>query len=1520
MEGQISPETQAQISQTYGQLPLSFIANVGQINNSDIEFHLKAEQHDIFFLPDEIVFSTFGEVDGEMVNTVVTSELVGANPDTEVLGLNQLSGIANFLIGPEENWQTNVPTYEGVYYDNIYPGIDLVFTGTEERDFKRDFIVEPQVDPGQIAMDFSGVEDIRIREDGALVLQTVLGELVEDAPVVYQDIEGDRVYIDAAYNLLGDGRVGFQLGDYDPDYTLVIDPILEYSTYLGGSDVFTTTTDTFIDLETITVTEIIVETNPDTGEVIEREITREEQIEVQGRTFTSFFELQNAPGNDASYSIAVDSTGATYVTGETLSFNFPQAPGGTPGIFPDPEIGQDIREVFVTKLNADGTIAYSTYIGGEDRDRANGIAVDSAGSAYITGETESDNFPVISRIDDPFQPFAGGSQDAFIVKLNPTGTQFDYASYLGGAGRERGIGIFVDSDEFAYITGQTNSSGLATSGTFQTEFQGGSDAFVAKVNPQGSQLEYLTYLGGTGFDEGVGIVSDNEGSVYISGITESNGLGTVGAFQTDKAGSSDAFISKLSPDGSEQLYFTYIGGSGGEVSGGVAVDNTGSAYITGITPSLDFPTTPGAFEQFYQGGQFDAFITKLNADGSDLDYSTFIGGSGNEGVNFLPQTATNIALDSAGSAYIIGTTTSTESSTNPFPITVGAEQDVFNGVTDVFITKLNPDGNALIYSSYLGGDDRDEGYGITVDETGAAYITGMTFSTPFDVVLVDVDRDAGPMFQIIEREPFPTTPGALGDPSTEQTIVVEENPQAGILSELQRIAIPNREDAFITKLAFEAVLITEFGGTVDIVEGGATDTYSLQLATQPTGNVTININPDAQSTTVPSVVTFTPQNWDVPRLVTVTSVNDTTLEGPHTSTITHSIDSTDPNYDIIAVRDVIAEVTDNEFGINVSPTRGLITSEAGETDEFSVVLGNVPSANVIVPISSSNPEEGLISIDPDEEPLPNLELTFNQLNWDIPQVVTVTGVDDEIADGDIAFAIVTDPAISTDNNFDGLNPSNVQVVNIDNDVPPPNTSAGVVLTQSGGSTNVVEDGDTDSYTVVLLSPPTSDVIITIETDAQSATSPLELTFTPANWDIPQTVVVGAVNDQVIEGNHTSTITHIASSSDANFNNIPIDSITVSITDNAGVIINQSNNSTNISEAGLIDSYTLALTRQPTDDVEIAVRTDSQSTAEPVSLIFTPENWQTPQTVTIAAVDDLFIEETQTSTITHTARSADPSYNDLAIDSITATIADNDIPPAGMTIIESEGLTNLSEGGAADTYMVVLDAPPISDVTVEISPDNQSIATPMVGAGANARTSALASNSQSTPATVTFTRDNWQVPQMVSVTAVDDSDVEGDHTSTIIHTARSADANYNNMTPATVIATIADNDTDPNDAINWDIDSNGSTDALTDGLLAMRYLLGLTGEPLIREAIGIGANRSDADRIVTYLDGARDTMLDVDGNGRADAFTDGMLAVRYLFGLTGDSLIDGAIGAGALRNTASEISAFLQSFDLPEAGI
>jgi len=425
-------------------------------------------------------------------------------------------------------------------------------------------------------------------------------------------------------------------------------------------------------------------------------------------------------GQDAGYGIAVDNLGNAYVTGYTSSSNFPV----TSGAFQTTCCG-----AFVTKLNPTGTaLVYSTYL---DNGWGRGIAVDATGNAYVTGNAGG-GFPVTPGA---FQTVCGGTCEygnAFVTKLNPTGSVLVYSTYLGGSGvyGDLGTGIAVDNSGNAYVTGQTSSTNFpVTPDAFQTTFGDGStDAFVTKFNPQGSALVYSTYLGGSGYDLGNGIAVDSLGSAYVSGSTESTDYPvTPGAFQTACGGGTtggcyDAFVTKFNPQGSALVYSTYLGGSGNDYNPNIAVDSSGNAYVTGTTQSTDFPVTPGAFQTTCGSARHceNAFVTKLNPTGSALVYSTYLGGSGDTG--------NGIAVDSSGNAYVTGQTG------RRFPVTRGAIQKIGN--LAAFVTKLNPTGMALVYSTLLGGSDSDScwqtwGQSIAVDSFDNAYVTGATCSNDF---------------------------------------------------------------------------------------------------------------------------------------------------------------------------------------------------------------------------------------------------------------------------------------------------------------------------------------------------------------------------------------------------------------------------------------------------------------------------------------------------------------------------------------------------------------------------------------------------------------------------------------------------------------------------------------------------------------------------------------------------------------------------------------------------------------------
>jgi hypothetical protein len=370
-------------------------------------------------------------------------------------------------------------------------------------------------------------------------------------------------------------------------------------------------------------------------------------------------------------------------------------------------------------------VVYSTYLGGSGFDFGAGIAVDASGQAYVTGGTDSTNFPTTAGA---FQSsFGGGTFDAFVTKLNPTGSALVYSSFLGGSNQDRGSKIALDSSTNAYVTGFTVSSNFPTTlGAFDMTFNGGGDAFVTKMNPTGSVLIYSTYLGGSvgsnATDGGNDITVDSGGNAYVTGSAESTDFPTTtGAFQTAHAGGTDAFVTKLNPTGSGLVYSTYLGGNNLDSGAGIAIDSMANAYVTGYAASSNFPTTSGAFQPLFSGVPRDAFATKLNSAGSGLVYSTYLGGTGDD-FGF------GIALDPFRNAYITGGTSSAN-----FPV-AGAFQPTLAGSFDTFVTKLNPTGSApLLYSTYLGGSSIEAtgAVGIALDAFNDAYVTSTTASTNF---------------------------------------------------------------------------------------------------------------------------------------------------------------------------------------------------------------------------------------------------------------------------------------------------------------------------------------------------------------------------------------------------------------------------------------------------------------------------------------------------------------------------------------------------------------------------------------------------------------------------------------------------------------------------------------------------------------------------------------------------------------------------------------------------------------------
>lgn len=599
---------------------------------------------------------------------VVKLDFVGANRDVQPVGEERTEAVISYFKGPQDQWHAGLPTYSRIVYRDLWPGIDLVYYGTVNA-LKYEFVVHPGADPSQIRLTYCGAESVTLNAAGQLEVTTPVGSFADDVPIAYQDIDSQRVPVSAAYTFqdvvdrssASQQSYAFTLGPYDPAHSLILDPVvLVYCGYIGGSD------------------------------------------------------------GDYVGDIAVDDGGNAYVTGLTMSSeaSFPVSGG------PDLTFNGD-RDIFVAKVNATGTgLIYAGYIGGNDYDNDEGIAVDSAGNAYVTGHTKSTeaSFPVSGG---PDLTYNGGDADAFVAKINATGTDLYYAGYIGGEDYDWGGDIAVDGVGSVYVIGGTSSTEASfpvVVGPDLTHNDGwGGDVFVAKVNATGTALVYAGYIGGDGLDRGYGIAVDSAGYAFVTGETGSDEatFPVTGGPDLILDGYYDAFVAKVDVTGTTLIYCGYIGGGGSDHGNGIAVDSVGNAYVTGEAASNEasFPVVGGP--DLTYNGMTDAFVAKVNVTGTALIYAGYIGG-------YSRDVALDIAVDGVGSAYVTGHTGSTEAS---FPVTGGPNLAYGGGYTDVFVAKISKTGSDLVYAGYIGGSDGDNAYGIAVDGMGSAYIIGRTGST-----------------------------------------------------------------------------------------------------------------------------------------------------------------------------------------------------------------------------------------------------------------------------------------------------------------------------------------------------------------------------------------------------------------------------------------------------------------------------------------------------------------------------------------------------------------------------------------------------------------------------------------------------------------------------------------------------------------------------------------------------------------------------------------------------------------------
>jgi hypothetical protein len=756
------PSGRARGAAGYGALPLAFEPNRGQ-SDPAVRFVAHGEGYSLILTDSEAVLALRKSVacaHGKIGSQLKTQSCV-ANHDllrmkitgtrntkaAKIYAEAALPGRVNYFIGNDPaKWLTDLPTWAKVRYAGIYPGVDMVYHGNQ-RQLEYDFVLAPGADASRIRLRFAGAQKLSLDLGGNLIAKTTGGEVTLDKPVIYQDVPGTRRAIDGEFALLSPDTVGFRLGSYDHRRPLVIDPVLVYGTYLGGSS------------------------------------------------------------NDSANAIAVDSEGSAYLTGSTSSVNFP-----TVDALQRTDPNSKTQVVFVTKLAPSGSsLAYSTYLGGatSNGDSGNGIAVDSTGAAYIAGYTFASDFPTKDPIQSSNKAYSAknGGSNAFVAKLTPSGSELAFSTYLGGSASDSGSAIALDNDRNVYLTGSANSGDFPLVNPVQAQNNSagnGTNAFLTKIDPSGSTIIYSTYLGGSGNfyifqdtandsypypagDFGNGVAVNSQGEAIVSGTTYSLDFPVSNAFQPqnnaqflvglDDVPGNDAnlFVTKYKADGSGYIFSTYLGGSGfgwqcgtqnggiGDTGGPVAVDGKGDIYVTGAARSSDFPTTSTLTISKFSGvtagnsggaGQVsdtNSFVTALKSDGSGLLFSTFLGGpapdqcSAEDWSNGCPYTpcepgngeeaaveydgdsGNGIAVGENGVVYVTG---STGSSSFPVKSPFQSVNNAANAIgQNAFLAAINPAAKSpLVYSTYYGGNTYDSASGVAVDAHGNPYISGQTSS------------------------------------------------------------------------------------------------------------------------------------------------------------------------------------------------------------------------------------------------------------------------------------------------------------------------------------------------------------------------------------------------------------------------------------------------------------------------------------------------------------------------------------------------------------------------------------------------------------------------------------------------------------------------------------------------------------------------------------------------------------------------------------------------------------------------
>ncbi len=794
--------------EAYAKIPLTFEANSGQ-TDARVKFLARGAGYTVFLTDRDATLrlqqtSTKANPAAPATDTVVRLALAGANSHPVAHAIDQQPGHANYFVGNDpRKWRSNVPEYARVKFDAVYPGIDLVYYGSQGR-LESDYVVSPGADPNRIALRVEGADHIRMNSDGDAILSTVAGDVSLHQPRAYQQNDAGRTEVAANYVQLGSGALGIRVGAYNSKLPLVIDPVVGYATLLSGSTSAT-----------------------------------------------------------AATAIAIDSVNNAYIVGVTGAADFPT----TAGAYQPARTNTAGNAFVTKLNSAGSSLIFSTYLGGSGSsgkiDTATGVAVDSSGNVYITGATPSSDFPI--NTSNAYQVVNNGAPlNGFLTELNPTGSTLLYSTYLGGSGSDACAAIALDSNGNAYVTGTATSTAFpVTPGmAIQTAGQSSGLAFISRFNTTLSgtgSLVYSTLLGGTSSNQGTGIAVDSSFNAYITGQTTSTDFPVAGAFQSALKGTAgNAFVAEVDTTTAHHLvYATYLGGTAtsgsGDIGTAIAVPQSSSVFVTGNTNTTDFPVTAGVFQTALKNTTKTTFVARFDTTKSgapSMVYSTFLGGS-------TQDAAAAIAADSSGNAYVGGATQSSD-----FPVTPGAPQ--FTRTTQTgdigYVSVLNSTGTALTFSTYFGGSTSDGVTGVSLDGVVPPniHIAGLTASSDFPVTTGAFQTTFKTGAAFVARLTPGLATGVILSPSTlnfgKQAVGVTSQPFIVTLANLTSNPVT------VSKISFlgpDGADFTETSTTCTTVAVGATCSISVTFTPSITGTETSTMSVMDSDSSSPQTIQVT---------------------------------------------------------------------------------------------------------------------------------------------------------------------------------------------------------------------------------------------------------------------------------------------------------------------------------------------------------------------------------------------------------------------------------------------------------------------------------------------------------------------------------------------------------------------------------------------------------------------------------------------------------------------------------------